>query len=134
MLSWGPIYVGSSPRITRDSIAFQVRPAPANSTARALKQRTQSFCASRVPASIQKIEIERTLETFDLNFRHFNFGFGQIIEHAWADQGHDHSDNADDHEHLDESETLLGGSFALPLGTLIGVLHSLGSSDQLANR
>jgi len=57
---------------------------------------------------IEKIEIERAGQTFDLNLRGLDLGFAKKTENAWTDKTHDQRNNGDNYEDLDQRKSAFG--------------------------
>src|SRR5262245_47552641 len=112
MLSRGAVDVWPAPGVARDRLTLQVGAIPRRPAARRLHQCVQPFRAGWILSRIQKIEIERARQTFDLNFGGLGLGFTQVVEYAGSDQAHDERDDGYDHEDFDQREP----SFGLPRG------------------
>src|SRR6185436_16091985 len=84
-LSGRTIDVSIAPGIGRNLAALQVRAVPGRDVAGPAHQRRQSFRAARVAPGIEEEQVERAAEAFDLDLGGLGFRFGEIVEHAWAD-------------------------------------------------
>src|SRR5712691_4673364 len=82
MLPRRAVEVRISPRIVGDDRALQIRAVPRHGAARALYESGQPFRARRVTSVVEKVQIERAPEAFDLDLGGLRLRFGQVIEHA----------------------------------------------------
>src|SRR6185295_6681744 len=74
-----------APGIGRDGAAFQVGSVPGRDVAGAAHQGGQALRAVRIAAGVEKEQVERAGEAFDLDLGRLGLRLGQIVEHARAD-------------------------------------------------
>src|SRR6266571_107651 len=92
-LSGRSIDIGVPPGVGGDDAAFQIGAVPARNAAGTLHQRAKALRARRIASGIEEEKIERAGEAFDLDFGCLGLRFGQIVEHARANQTHDQTDD-----------------------------------------
>ena len=95
------------PGIVRDRPGAQIRTVPGLDTALLLRQRRQALGGGRIASDIEIVEIERARKALDLNPGGLHLGFAQIVEDARTHQRHDHADDRDDDQNLDQGEAAL---------------------------
>ena len=111
VLSRRPVDIRTAPWVTGDHCAPQIRTIPARGdVAGALYQRGKAFRARRIAPDVEIEKVERASEALDLDLGCLGLRFGQIVEHARTDQGHDQADDGDHHQDFDQREPPLAAS------------------------
>ena len=99
-----------APGIDGELPVLQIGAGPDLGAARPLDERVQPFGGRRIAPGVEKEQIERRAEAFDLQLRRLDARFAEIVEHARADQPEDQADDREHDEELDEREAGLRGA------------------------
>ena len=106
MLARRAIVIGPPPGIERQPVLLDIGPLPARGigAGRRLDQRLQAFRLRRIVLHVEPVEIEGVADGLDLDAGGVDLGAAEIFEHLRRHQRHQHAENGEHHQQLDQGE------------------------------